>query len=285
MVAPPLDSGAENVTTAWPSPATAETEVGAPGTTGFTEKLWATVEAADHATLPTCAASIVQVPAVTKTSAPPVVIVHTSVVDDEKVTVKPDVAVAVRVGVVPKSFAPGLLKVMVWVPFGVTLLEAAEARLVPTLLAAVTVKVYVVPLVRPVTVIGLPVPVAVMEPGLDATVYSAMVAPPLDDGAEKLMVAWTLPAVADTEVGAPGATGLTAKLRLTVLAARYVLFPDWSASIEQVPTARRVRVLPATVHTPVVVEVNVTVSPDVEVAERPGDVPNDWAPGLLKSMV
>ena len=35
---------------------------------------------------------------------------------------------------------------------GVTLLDAAEAGLVPTLLVAVTVNVYAVPLVRPVTV-------------------------------------------------------------------------------------------------------------------------------------
>ena len=52
----------------------------------------------------------------------------------------------------------------------VLLLDAAEAAPVPTVLVAVTVKVYGVPLVRPLTVIGEAAPVAVMPPGLDVTV-------------------------------------------------------------------------------------------------------------------
>jgi hypothetical protein len=47
-------------------------------------------------------ALIVQVPVVTKASKPPVVIVQTLVVDDVKVGVKVDDAVATNVGVVPK---------------------------------------------------------------------------------------------------------------------------------------------------------------------------------------
>ncbi len=43
---------------------------------------------------------------------------------------------------------------------GVTELLVADGVLVPTAFAAVTVKVYVVPLAKPVTVIGLPVEVA-----------------------------------------------------------------------------------------------------------------------------
>jgi len=42
----------------------------------------------------------------------------------------------------------------------VTELLVADGVLVPTAFAAVTVKVYVVPLAKPVTVIGLPVEVA-----------------------------------------------------------------------------------------------------------------------------
>ena len=45
---------------------------------------------------------IVQVPVVTKVSNPPLVMVHTLEVDDVKVGVSPDEAVAVSVGVVPK---------------------------------------------------------------------------------------------------------------------------------------------------------------------------------------
>ena len=53
---------------------------------------------------------------------------------------------------------------------GVTELDAEEAEPVPALLVAVTVKVYAVPFVRPVTVIGLAEPVAVIPPGDDVTV-------------------------------------------------------------------------------------------------------------------
>jgi hypothetical protein len=53
---------------------------------------------------------------------------------------------------------------------GVTDDDAVEAVPVPTELVATTVKVYAVPLVRPVTVIGEDVPVAVMPPGEEVTV-------------------------------------------------------------------------------------------------------------------
>jgi len=65
----------------------------------------------------------------------------------------------------------GLIEVNVGVgTTGVTAAEAADAGPVPTLLVAVTVKVYAVPLVSPVTTIGLAVPVAVIAPGLAVTV-------------------------------------------------------------------------------------------------------------------
>jgi len=43
-------------------------------------------------------------------------------------------------------------------PFGVTEFDAADGTLIPAALLAVTVQVYEVPLLRPVTVIGLAVP-------------------------------------------------------------------------------------------------------------------------------
>jgi hypothetical protein len=56
-------------------------------------------------------------------------------------------------------------------PAGVTALDGDDARLVPTTLVAVTVKVYEVPLVRPVTVqVRAPVVVQVKPPGLEVTV-------------------------------------------------------------------------------------------------------------------
>jgi hypothetical protein len=53
---------------------------------------------------------------------------------------------------------------------GTTLLDGAEAIPAPFTFAAVTVKVYAVPFVNPVTTIGLAVPVAVMPPGVEVTV-------------------------------------------------------------------------------------------------------------------
>ena len=52
----------------------------------------------------------------------------------------------------------------------VTLLEGAEAGPVPAALVAVTVKVYAVPLVNPVTVTGDAAPEALMPPGFEVTV-------------------------------------------------------------------------------------------------------------------
>ena len=53
---------------------------------------------------------------------------------------------------------------------GITGVEAADAGPVPTPFVAVTVKVYDVPSVRPVTVTGLVVFIAVNPPGDDVTV-------------------------------------------------------------------------------------------------------------------
>jgi len=87
----------------------------------------------------------------------------------------------------------------------VTLPDAAEAGLVPTRFVAVTVKVYGVPLLSPVTgVVVAPVVDAVKEPGLEVTVYPVIDAPPSETGALHVTVAWVLPAVASAFVGAPG---------------------------------------------------------------------------------
>jgi hypothetical protein len=53
---------------------------------------------------------------------------------------------------------------------GITLLDAADGALTPTAFVAVTVNVYAVPFVNPLTTIGLAAPVAVMPAGLDVTV-------------------------------------------------------------------------------------------------------------------
>ena len=83
---------------------------------------------------------MVQLPVVTKLNTPALVTVHTSVVDEVKLGAKPELALAVKVGLVPMLCAPGLLNVMVCEPIGVTLLEALELLLLPALLVAVTLK-------------------------------------------------------------------------------------------------------------------------------------------------
>ena len=148
--------------------------------------------------------------------------VHTLVVALVKATLRPELAVALRVGVVPKFWLPGLLKVIVCAAFGVTAVDADEALPVPALFVAVTVKVYGVPLVRLLTVIvqaAGPEHDPVNPPGLEVAVYVVIAAPPFDAGAVKVTLAEPLPAVALTEVGAPGTTAATAKVCATWVAA------------------------------------------------------------------
>ena len=64
---------------------------------------------------------------------------------------------------IPIVGAPGAVE-------GVTEFEAELATPVPIAFVAVTEKVYAFPLVRPVTVIGLAVPVLVKPPGTEVVV-------------------------------------------------------------------------------------------------------------------
>ena len=75
-----------------------------------------------------------------KFNKPPLVTVHTPVVDDVNSGVNPEVELATNVGAAPKFCAPGLVKVITCAALGVTLFDAPEAKLVPTPLVAVTVK-------------------------------------------------------------------------------------------------------------------------------------------------
>ena len=141
MAAPPLLAGAVKLTVAWASPAVAVPMVGDAGATVITVKVWLTEGAGRKLALPAWAASIVQEPAVRNVNAPPLVIVQTLVVVALNVTVSEEVATAVSVGVVPKFCVPGLPKVMVCKPLGVTELEATDALPGPAALVAVTEKV------------------------------------------------------------------------------------------------------------------------------------------------
>ena len=87
-----------------------------------------------------------------------------------------------------------------------TLFDEADAVLVPAVFVAVTVNVYDVPLVSPVTVHGELAQLPMSPPGFDVAVYDVIVAPPLLAGAVKLTEACVFPAVATPIVGAPGTT-------------------------------------------------------------------------------
>jgi hypothetical protein len=67
--------------------------------------------------------------------------------------------------------------------------EAPDVVLVPTEFVAVTVNVYEVPFVSPVTVIGEAPPVAVNPPTFEVTVYEVIIEPPLLAGAVNVIVA------------------------------------------------------------------------------------------------
>src|SRR5271170_6991139 len=102
---------------------------------------------------------MVHAPPLTSVNTPPAAMVQTAAVDDVRATASPDEAVAVNVGEAPNVSLPGLANVIVWLVPAVVEFDAADATLVPTELAAVTVNVYAVPIVNPVTVSGRDAPV------------------------------------------------------------------------------------------------------------------------------
>ena len=94
---------------------------------------------------------------------------------------------------------------------GTTAPEAVDGEPVPAAFVAVTVNVYEVPLVRPVTVQLVVAVVQVNEPGDEVTVYPVIAEPP-EEAAVHDTVTCVLPELPDTEVGAPGtAVGVTAE--------------------------------------------------------------------------
>jgi hypothetical protein len=90
---------------------------------------------------------------------------------------------------------------------GVALLLAALTGPVPWPLVAVTVKVYAVPLDKPVTTTGEDAPVPVNPPGDEVTVYVVIALDPTFVGSVKATDAWASPAVAVPIIGALGKAG------------------------------------------------------------------------------
>jgi hypothetical protein len=174
---PPLLTGGVNVTVASPLPRTAETPVGASGiVAGPIELLLAEAELVPTAfvavTVNVYDTPLVK-PVTIKGEAPPVAVkppgldvtVYEVIAEPPLETGGVNVTVACPLPpvAVPIVGASGTVA-------GVTELLVAEAILVPIAFVAVTVKVYAVPFVKPVTVIGEEPPVPVKPPGLEVTV-------------------------------------------------------------------------------------------------------------------
>ena len=74
--------------------------------------------------------------------------------------------------------------------YGVAELDAVLADPTPDAFVAVTVKVYAVPFVSPVTVHDVAADVQVAPPGEAVTVYDVIVLPPFDAGAVQDTGTW-----------------------------------------------------------------------------------------------
>jgi hypothetical protein len=211
---PPLLAGAVHDTTAEALPAIAVTAIGDPGTVrGVTATLGD--EAGEvPAALVAVAVNVYAVPLVSPVSVAEVAMIVVALAPPgDAVTVYP-------VTGEPPLLAGAVHDTTAWVfpPVaitaigdpgtvpGVTATLGDEAGEVPAALVAVTVNVYAVPLVSPVTVaVVAPAVRALAPPGDAVTVYPVTAEPPLLAGAVQLTTAETLPAAADTPVGAPGA--------------------------------------------------------------------------------
>src|SRR5215472_13199756 len=129
---------------------------------------------------------------------------------------------------------------------GVTALDGTDAMPVPTPFVAVTVKVYVVPSVRPLIAAdvagGAPVTTVVgcaVEPMYGVTVYDVIWLPP-SGGAVHVTAADASPAAALTPVGTPGTVGgpeLTPGLNTTTAASHVVFAPVLNVAFCVVPDA------------------------------------------------
>jgi len=223
---PPF-AGAVHVTVAEALPAVAVTPVGAAGTVaGVTA-----AEAVDVAPVPTAFVAVTRnvyavpfvspVIVVVVTGGFPVIVVAVcAVVPMNGVIVYEVIPLPLPAGAIHDTVAevlPAVAVTPVGAPgtvAGVTEFDAVDPALVPTTLVAVTLNVYAVPLVSPVTdrVVagGFPFTPATVRavcavvPTNGVIVYRVMTLPPLD-GAVQFTVADALPAAAVTAAGTPGA--------------------------------------------------------------------------------
>ena len=126
---------------------------------------------------------------------------------------------------------------------GTTAPDAVDAEPVPAAFVAVTVNVYEVPFVRPVTVQLVVAVVQVSDPGEDVTVYPVIALPPLLEGAVQETATWVDPNTPDTPVGAPGTVAGTTADDAEDAAPAPALFVAATVNVYDVPFVR-----PVTVH-------------------------------------
>jgi hypothetical protein len=191
---PPLNAGADHERLAEPFPAAPARFVGASGIVDGVVALLAVDAVLVPFAFVAVTVNVYAVPFVR-----PVIVIG----DDPPVAVAPVFEVTVYLVIVEPPLL-GALNEIVAVPFplvavtfvgvpggpeGTTELLVPDDVLVPTAFVAVTVNVYVVPFVRPVTVIVDDPPVAVMPPTFEVTVYEVIDAPPLFVGGVNVTVA------------------------------------------------------------------------------------------------
>jgi hypothetical protein len=251
---------------------------------GSTVKLRETGAAAAQMPLPACEAWIMQVPAVTKlvmkTVAGEPLTVQTPVVCEAKLTARPELAEAQSVSSAPAVWVPGVLNVIVWGSgFTVKLWDTGVAAAQEPL-PACKAWIMQVPAVANVAVVPL-------------TVHTLVVCEAKLTARPELAVANSVSAV--PTVCVPGelnvidcgfkAVASTVKLRETGVAAAQVSLPACEAWIVHVPGVTKVAVVPLVVQTPVVSEANVTVKPELAVADSGRGVPTVCVAGALNVIV
>lgn len=230
---------------------------------GATLKVWLTGVAADVVLLPAWVAVIVQLPAVNSVRVVPLT-VHTAGVVDVSVTVRPVLALATRAGVAtPRVWLPGDVKLMLCVTADTEKLRDTGVAAVKLALPGWLASTVQVPADTRVSVVPLTVHTegvvdvkTTARPEVEVAVRASGPEPSVcESGEVKVMVC---------------VAAETVKVLITGGAAAKTALPGWLAVMLQLPAANNVTVLPLTVQTAVVVDVNDTVRPEVALATSAG---------------
>jgi hypothetical protein len=254
------------------------------GFAAFTVKLRETGAPAAQVPLPACEAWIVHVPGVRNVAVVPLT-VQTPVVSEANVSVKPELAVADSVRGVPTVCASGALKVIVCGSGSTVKLrdtgDAAAQVPLPTCEAWI---VQVPALTKVVTKTVAVEPLTVQTPVVWEAKLTAKPELAVAESVSSALAVW-VPGALNVIVCGCKSAAFTLKLRETGTAAAQVPLPACEAWIVQAPDATKVAIMPLTVQTPVVSEANVTVKPELAVADSFNGVPIVCVAGALNVIV